>query len=175
MMTHSHKLCSLAIANVFLLFLLHSSPSGCSIPDSKTGTNETKATLNVLGTPLEICSLDPVTGWFRDGFCRTDDNDHGVHVVCATMTENFLAFTKSRGNDLSSRRGGFPGLRPGDSWCLCAARWKEAMTAGAAPLVNLGATHIKALDTVALQELKVNQVAAQQIIVESQTKARVEL
>ena len=79
----------------------------------------------------------------RDGYCRTDDHDHGVHVVCATMTENFLAFTKSRGNDLSSRRGGFPGLNPGDRWCLCAARWDEARRAGAAPLVNLSATHAK--------------------------------
>ena len=79
----------------------------------------------------------------RDGYCRTDDNDHGVHVVCATMTENFLAFTKSLGNDLSSRRGGFPGLKPGDGWCLCAVRWREAMSAGAAPLVNLRATHLK--------------------------------
>ena len=79
----------------------------------------------------------------RDGYCRTDDNDHGIHVVCATMTENFLAFTKSRGNDLSSARGGFPGLRPGDRWCLCAARWREAMLAGAAPLVLLSSSHIK--------------------------------
>merc|ERR1712098_700315 len=116
----------------------------------------TKDKTNVLGTALEICSLDPLTGWFRDGYCRTDDNDYGVHVVCATVTENFLAFTKSRGNDLSSRRGGFPGLSPGDSWCLCAARWKEAFLAGAAPLVNLRATHLKALNTVALQELKAN-------------------
>ena len=80
----------------------------------------------------------------RDGYCRTDDNDHGVHVVCATMTDNFLAFTKNRGNDLSSRRGGFPGLSPGDRWCLCAVRWKEAYDAGAAPLVVLKATHNKA-------------------------------
>ena len=103
----------------------------------------TKDKTNVLGTKLELCSLDPVTGWFRDGFCRTDDNDHGVHVVCATMTDNFLAFTKSKGNDLSSRRGGFPGLNVGDRWCLCIARWREAMLAGAAPLVVLQATHFK--------------------------------
>merc|ERR1712218_645120 len=93
---------------------------------------------------------------------------------CAKMTEEFLTFTKSRGNDLSTRRGGFPGLRPGDGWCLCAARWREAMSSGAAPLVNLRATHLQALDTVALEELKVNQVAAHQIIVESPTE-RIEL
>ena len=128
---------------------------------AKNATRFTKERSNVLGTALEICSLDPLTGWFRwpwyctlvlrifclisrDGYCRTDDNDHGVHVVCATMTENFLAFTKSRGNDLSSRRGGFPGLSPGDRWCLCAVRWREAFVAGAAPLVVLPATHHKA-------------------------------
>merc|ERR1711953_730700 len=132
-----------------------------------SASQEASGARNVLGSRLELCSTDPLTGWFRDGYCRADRYDHGIHVVCAKMTEEFLTFTKSRGNDLSTRRGGFPGLRPGDSWCLCVARWKEAMTAGAAPLVNLGATHIKALDTVALQELKVNQVAAQQIIVES--------
>ena len=79
----------------------------------------------------------------RDGYCRTDENDHGVHVVCATMTKNFLSFTKSRGNDLSSRRGGFPGLTPGDRWCLCAGRWREASLAGAAPGVVLQSTHHK--------------------------------
>merc|ERR1712193_439401 len=129
-----------------------------------SGGYEANAARNVLGSRLEVCSRDPLTGWFRDGYCRTNHNDYGIHVVCATMTENFLAFTKSRGNDLSSRRGGFPGLKAGDRWCLCAARWKEAMTAGAAPLVNLRATNLKALDTVALEDLKVNQVAAQQII-----------
>jgi len=126
----------------------------------------TKDKTNVLGEALELCSLNPITGWFRDGYCRTDDNDHGVHVVCATMTENFLAFTKNRGNDLSSRRGGFPGLMPGDRWCLCAARWKEAMMHGAAPLVVIPSTHIKALETVSLKELKVDHVSTQQIILE---------
>ena len=120
------------IVSVIILFLLY-------------GDQEANAARNVLGSQLEVCSLDPLTGWFRDGYCRTNHHDHGVHVVCATMTEDFLAFTKSRGNDLSTRRGGFPGLRPGDGWCLCAARWREAMNAGAAPLVNLQATHVKVL------------------------------
>merc|ERR1719384_1471850 len=118
---------------------------------------EANAARNVLGSRLEVCSRDPLTGWFRDGYCRTDQNDYGIHVVCATMTEEFLTFTRSRGNDLSTRRGGFPGLNPGDSWCLCAGRWREAFIAGAAPLVNLRATHFKALDSVTLPELKANQ------------------
>jgi len=132
------------IASVFLIFLSQTRLSTCGFSaDSKAPANDSNTDKNVLGDRLEICSLDPLTGWFRDGYCRTGDQDHGVHVVCATVTENFLAFTKSRGNDLSSRRGGFPGLSPGDSWCLCAARWKEAFLAGAAPLVNLRATHLK--------------------------------
>ena len=118
-----------------------------------SGGYEANAARNVLGSRLEVCSRDPLTGWFRDGYCRTDRWDHGIHVVCATMTEEFLTFTKSRGNDLSTRRGSFPGLRPGDGWCLCAARWREAMNAGAAPLVNLRATHRKALHTVTLEQL----------------------
>jgi len=170
-------MCGVRFGAVFLAFLLQGSQVFCNFSDRKTliqGSNGTNTVLNVLGSKLEICSLDPMTGWFRDGYCRTDDNDHGVHVVCATMTENFLAFTKSRGNDLSSKRGGFPGLKPGDGWCLCAVRWREAMSAGAAPLVNLRATHLKALDTVTLEELKVNQVAAHQIVVESPSD-RIEL
>merc|ERR1711894_781560 len=79
-----------------------------------SGSQEANGARNVLGSRLELCSTDPLTGWFRDGYCRTNHRDHGIHVVCAKMTEDFLAFTKSRGNDLSSRRGGFPGLRPGD-------------------------------------------------------------
>jgi len=134
----------------------------CSCANATISKDKT----NVLGEALELCSLNPVTGWFRDGYCRTDENDHGVHVVCATMTENFLAFTKNRGNDLSSRRGGFPGLVPGDKWCLCAARWREAMLQGAAPLVVISATHFKALETVSLKELKVDHVSTQQIILE---------
>ena len=103
--------------------------------------------LNVLGEPLEDCSLAPLTGWHRDGCCRTGAGDVGSHVVCAVMTVEFLAFSRSRGNDLSTPRPEyeFPGLKPGDRWCLCAGRWREAMDAGVAPQVVLAATHVRAL------------------------------
>lgn len=109
--------------------------------------------LNVLGEPLAECGRDPMTGWFRDGCCRTDEDDHGSHTVCAIVTAGFLAFSKRSGNDLSTPRGGFPGLQPGDSWCLCAARWREAHEAGYAPQVRLAATHLRALDIVSLTAL----------------------
>lgn len=96
---------------------------------------------NLLGQPLEPCSLEPRTGWFRSGCCETDENDVGRHVVCVQVTAEFLAFSKSRGNDLSTARPGFSGLRPGDRWCVCAARWQEAFDAGAAPPVFLAGTH----------------------------------
>lgn len=110
---------------------------------------------NVLGTELESCSHAPMTGFFRNGCCDTRADDVGRHVVCAEMTEEFLHFSKLRGNDLSTPRPefGFPGLRPKDRWCLCAARWQEALEAGFAPPVYLGATHEKALDIVALDDL----------------------
>ena len=103
--------------------------------------------LNVLGEPLEACCYAPKTGFFRDGFCRTDKHDRGRHVICAQMTANFLAFTKEQGNDLSTPRPefDFPGLEPGDRWCLCASRWREAAEAGCAPPVDLPATHEDAL------------------------------
>lgn len=105
---------------------------------------------SVSGEPLAICSTDPMTGFFRDGRCTTGPTDRGVHVVCATMTEAFLTYTKAQGNDLSTPapRYGFPGLEPGDRWCLCAARWQEAADAGVAPGVVLEATHARALDIV---------------------------
>jgi len=111
-----------------------------------------RAPRNVLGTPLDACSVDPMTGWYRDGSCRTDEMDRGLHVVCAEVDERFLAFTRDRGNDLSTPRpeSGFPGLKPGDRWCLCARRWLEAHEAGAAPPVVLEATHMKALTIVPL-------------------------
>ena len=111
---------------------------------------------NVLGTALAVCSVDPLTGWFRDGRCHTDDNDRGRHLVCARMTAQFLTFTKSRGNDLTtpSPRYRFPGLTPGDRWCLCALRWKEALDSGAAPPVVLEATHAKSLSYVPSDVLK---------------------
>lgn len=110
---------------------------------------------NVLGGLLVSCSLAPKTGFYRDGCCNTGPEDRGRHVVCAVMTAEFLAFSSSRGNDLSTPRPehGFPGLRPGDRWCLCASRWKEAYDAGVAPDVLLEATHEAALATVRLEDL----------------------
>lgn len=111
---------------------------------------------NVLGEPLEPCSLDPVTGFFRDGCCNTGPLDIGRHVVCIRANAKFLAFSASRGNDLVTARPelGFPGLQPGDRWCLCAARWKEALDAGVAPPVVLAATHEAALQIIRLEDLK---------------------
>ena len=108
---------------------------------------------NVLGTDLASCSDDPLTGFYRDGCCNTGPDDLGAHVVCARMTAEFLDFSRSRGNDLSTPRPGFPGLRPGDRWCLCATRWKEALAASAAPPVFLEATHARALELLTLAEL----------------------
>ena len=112
--------------------------------------------LNVLGSELQTCSQDPLTGFTRSGCCETGEGDWGVHVVCAVMTDDFLQFTRSRGNDLSTPRPehDFPGLRAGDRWCLCAARWKEALEAGAVPLVVLEATHVSALEWIDLDDLK---------------------
>ncbi|MFT5534330.1 MAG: hypothetical protein ACI8WM_001181 [Burkholderiaceae bacterium] len=111
---------------------------------------------NVLGEPLVPCSFDPLTGYFRDGCCKTNDEDAGTHVICAVMTAEFLAFSKARGNDLSTPQPQwrFPGLKPGDQWCLCALRWKEAFVAGTAPLVVLESTHSKALQVVTFDELE---------------------
>ncbi|MBL8554440.1 MAG: DUF2237 domain-containing protein [Phenylobacterium sp.] len=111
---------------------------------------------NVLGQELVPCSLDPVTGFFRNGCCETGPHDVGMHTVCAVMTAEFLAFSRSMGNDLSTPRPdlGFPGLNPGDRWCLCAPRWKEALDAGAAPKVVLESTHEETLAIVALGVLK---------------------
>ncbi len=119
---------------------------------------------NVLGTDLASCSTSPMTGWFRDGCCRTGPGDVGVHLVCAVMTERFLAFSRSRGNDLSTPRPQmrFPGLKPGDRWCLCASRWAEAEQAGVAPQVVLEATHMGALEHVDLEALERHAVRAQE-------------
>ncbi|MGB5822190.1 MAG: DUF2237 domain-containing protein [Saonia sp.] len=112
--------------------------------------------LNVLGTDLNPCCYEPMTGYFRDGYCKTLPEDTGTHVVCAKMTQEFLSFTKERGNDLSTPRPQwrFPGLVPGDKWCLCIGRWKEAEKAGVAPPVILECTHIKALEYTSLKLLK---------------------
>ncbi len=111
---------------------------------------------NVLGGELKPCSARPLTGFFRNGCCETSAEDVGMHTVCAVMTAEFLAFSKQAGNDLSTPRPefGFPGLKPGDRWCLCAPRWKEALDAGAAPKVVLDATHEETLAIVPLGVLK---------------------
>jgi len=110
---------------------------------------------NVFGQPLESCCMDPLTGFYRDGLCRTDEQDRGRHVVCAIMSAEFLAFTAARGNDLSTPRPeyGFPGLKPGDRWCLCALRWKEALEQDVAPPVVLEACAEEALRYVELDQL----------------------
>jgi hypothetical protein len=111
---------------------------------------------NVLGGPLALCSADPPTGFFRTGCCHTAPQDLGLHTVCALMTEDFLLFSKSVGNDLSTPRPefGFPGLKQGDRWCLCAARWRQAYEAGKAPKLVLAATHERTLEIVPLNALK---------------------
>ncbi|MBK8908497.1 MAG: DUF2237 domain-containing protein [Rhodospirillales bacterium] len=111
---------------------------------------------NVLGEPLQPCSTTPMTGFFRNGCCDTGPQDLGLHVVCVEVTADFLAFSKSRGNDLSTPAPGsaFPGLKPGDRWCLCAARWQEAFDAGMAPRVVLAATHEASLEIVRFADLK---------------------
>lgn len=112
--------------------------------------------LNVIGGTLEPCSSEPLTGFFRDGYCNTCDTDQGSHTVCALLTAEFLAFSKYVGNDLSTPRPeyGFPGLKPGDQWCLCASRFLQAHEEGCAPKVHLAATHKRALDVVSLDVLK---------------------
>lgn len=115
---------------------------------------------NVLNGQLQLCCSDPMTGFYRDGFCYTGGQDFGVHVICAQMTAEFLDFTKAQGNDLSTPVPAFqfPGLKPGDRWCLCASRWKDALDAGVAPPVVLEATHARALEVVTLAELKQHAV-----------------
>ena len=117
---------------------------------------ESAQALNVLGRPLPPCGLDPMTGFYRDGCCNTGYDDVGIHVVCAKVTREFLEFSRRRGNDLSTPvpEAGFPGLKPGDRWCLCAGRWKEALDAGVAPPVVLAATHEEALAIVPLADLR---------------------
>jgi uncharacterized protein (DUF2237 family) len=126
----------------------------------KNNKKETKMATNVLGTELQACCFDPKTGYFRDGYCKTRIDDVGTHVVCAVVTQAFLTFTKSRGNDLETPfpQYDFPGLKPGDKWCLCVLRWKEALDAGVAPPVVLEATHKIALKYVTLEDLNNHSV-----------------
>ena len=115
---------------------------------------------NVLGTELELCCTDPMTGFYRDGYCRTGMQDHGLHLVCAVMTDDFLEFSRAAGNDLLTPipEYQFPGLKAGDQWCLCVTRWKEALQAGCAPQVKLTATHMSAIEFVSLEELQAHAI-----------------
>ena len=115
---------------------------------------------NVFGEELQSCSMDPVTGYYRDGCCNTGGGDVGLHLVCAEVTEEFLVFSTSKGNDLVTPNPmfDFPGLKPGDRWCLCVERWKEAWQAGVPPKVVLDATHISTLEFVSLEELQEHAV-----------------
>ena len=116
---------------------------------------------NVLGGDLQCCCTDPVTGFYRDGYCRTGPGDVGLHTVCAVMTAEFLEFSAARGNDLSTPvpHYNFPGLKPGDQWCLCASRWQAAFEAGVAPKVVLEATHMLALEFCNLADLRAHAIA----------------
>ena len=116
--------------------------------------------INVLGTELQSCSQDPLTGYYRTGCCENHGDDPGLHVVCVVMTDEFLAYSKRVGNDLSTPmpQYGFAGLRGGDQWCLCAPRWQEALEAGAAPQVRLQSTHVSALEYSSLADLRAHAV-----------------
>lgn len=105
---------------------------------------------NILGEKLEECGCNPMTGWFRDGYCKTDMTDHGIHTVCAVVTQEFLEFSKAKGNDLTTPipEFGFKGLKPGDHWCLCAGRWFEAYKANKACPVKINATHEESLSII---------------------------
>ena len=143
---------------LFLQTLAWGNPSCLlsSCPESESNPTEQ----SVLSQPLQSCSTKPLTGFYRDSFCRTGIQDRGIHVVCARMTADFLSYTKKQGNDLSSAAPeyNFPGLKVGDQWCLCAARWKEAQVAGVAPPVILSATSYKALNTIPISTLKKNRL-----------------
>ena len=117
---------------------------------------------NVLGQPLQRCCGAPITGFYRDGYCRTGPGDHGLHIVCAEMTREFLKFSAQRGNDLSTPipEYDFPGLQPGDRWCLCLQRWQEALLAGCAPRLILEACHLSALEFIDLAQLKAHEAGA---------------
>lgn len=115
---------------------------------------------NVLGSDLQTCSTDPMTGFYRNGCCDTGPSDEGLHTVCAQVTEEFLTFSKQQGNDLTTPvpAFGFPGLKPGDRWCVCVGRWKEALDAGVAPPINLEATHMSVLEFVNRDDLMAHSV-----------------
>ena len=122
-----------------------------------------KPSLNVLGQPLHSCSHEPLTGWYRDGCCNTDDNDRGSHTVCARVTQDFLDYLKGQGNDLMTPhpQHGFPGLKPGDQWCVCAASWRRAHEAGVGCPVKLESTHASALEIVSLKALMEHAISSE--------------
>ena len=115
---------------------------------------------NVKGEPLQPCCFEPLTGYYRDGYCHTGAGDHGVHTVCIIANKEFLEFSTTKGNDLSTpnQQFQFSGLMPGDKWCLCASRWQEALEAGLAPEVDLDATHISALEFLDIENLQAHAV-----------------
>ena len=131
------------------------------MPDGFSNNNPQKSQKNVLGGVLQTCSMDPVTGFYRNGCCETDYNDYGLHTVCAEMTFEFLEYSKSVGNDLSTPRPEFEfqGLKPGDLWCLCAKRWQQAVEAGKAPKVKLSSTNIITLNICSLEDLKKHAIS----------------
>ena len=132
----------------------------CQVPSKEKMIMEAK---NVYGDPLMSCCVDPLTGFYRNGVCLTGAEDHGTHIICAIVTQDFLDYSKTQGNDLITPRPeySFPGLKAGDGWCLCISRWLEAVEAGVAPPVNLAATHEKALQYTSLELLTFYDVAKQ--------------
>lgn len=145
---------------IFLLLANITSPNVLSAQNMTQINNNHSITKNVLNRKLQPCCLEPLTGFYRDGYCKTNAEDVGTHVVCAKVTEEFLQFTLSRGNDLITPniRYSFPGLKDGDKWCLCALRWLEAYKAGIIAPVILESTHSKALDYIDLKTLKKNSI-----------------
>ncbi|MFT6322174.1 MAG: hypothetical protein ACJAT4_003109 [Granulosicoccus sp.] len=146
---------ALLMISLISIFLMYSFFSANPINNDSMNV-ATKEAKNVLGETLQACCFEPRTGWFRDGYCNTDLNDQGSHVVCAIMTDDFLNFSASCGNNLKTPAPayGFPGLKAGDKWCLCVSRWKDGMEAGVAPPIVLASTHQNALEVVSLDDLK---------------------
>ena len=135
------------VKHLFPVLLLHQLIVTRTLSDTTHGTN-------VLGNPLEICSLSPLTGYTRTGYCETPNGDYGNHAVCSQVTNEFLNYTKGKGNDLTQRNSYFPGLKHGDRWCLCSMRWKEAALVNKAPFVVLEATSIASLVDVSVDEIR---------------------
>ena len=141
---------------VLFVIVLHQKKASKTSPESILSLNSTtqNEVKNVLGTPLQICSKEPLTGFFRDGKCNTNSNDYCRHIVCAEMTKDFLNYTKKMGNDLTTSNSRFPGLKEGDFWCLCVSRWMEALNDGVPPPVLLHATHEETLEYIPIEVLK---------------------